>query len=76
MDTDIPRYIVWSIDHVDLDDPFQRRWWLRQVLMHGRAEDIQKLDFDEIESVLDQLRLPPAIDRLWRSYFNNKNECQ
>src|SRR3989304_5855063 len=35
-----PRYIVWSTDTIDLRDPFQKSWLLRQTLMHGRAEDI------------------------------------
>jgi hypothetical protein len=34
-----PRHIVWSTDQIDLDDPFQRRWYLRQALTHGRAEE-------------------------------------
>jgi len=32
-----PRHIVWSASHLDLSDPYQRRWYLRQVLAHGRA---------------------------------------
>ena len=62
---EIPRYIVWSTDHVDQSDPFQRRWLLRQILTHGRAEDIRALDWDEIKRELDQLDLPNEIDRLW-----------
>jgi len=69
MERQIPRYIVWSTDHLDLDDPFQKRWYLRQVLVYGRAEDIRTLDFVEIERELDHLNLPADIDRLWRSYL-------
>jgi len=67
MDKEIPRYIVWSTDHIDQSDPFQRRWLLRQILTHGRAEDIRALDWDEIKRELDFLDLPQEIDSLWRT---------
>ena len=67
MGKEIPRYIVWSTDQVDQSDPFQRRWLLRQVLTHGRAEDIRALDWDEIKQELDHLDLPKEIDKLWRA---------
>jgi hypothetical protein len=66
MGQEIPRYIVWSTDQVDQSDPFQRRWLLRQILTHGRAEDIRALDWDEIRRELDYLDLPQDIDSLWR----------
>jgi hypothetical protein len=69
MDANIPRYILWSTDHINLEDPFQRRRLLRQILTHGRAEDIRKLDLEEIERELDSLDLPSEIDSLWRTYF-------
>jgi len=69
MSIQIPRYIVWSTDQVDPSDLFQRRWLLRQTLMHGRAEDIRRLDFDEISRELDSLNLPAHIDSLWRAYL-------
>lgn len=65
-----PLYIVWSTDQVDLSDPFQHRWYLRQVLTHGRAEDIRRLDMAEIERELAGLDLPSEIYSLWKSYFN------
>jgi hypothetical protein len=30
-----PRHVVWSTDRVDLADPFQRKWCIRQVIEHG-----------------------------------------
>lgn len=60
------RHIVWSTDHLDLSDPFQRRWYLRQVLLHGNAQDIQALDFAEVAMVLDELDLPDDLYRLWK----------
>jgi len=33
------RHIVWNTIEVELEDPFQRHWYIRQVLLHGRAED-------------------------------------
>ncbi len=56
-----PTYIVWSTDQVDLSDPFQRRWYLQQVLTHGRAEDIRTLDLDEIAAELDEMILPDVV---------------
>ncbi|HFE52836.1 MAG TPA: hypothetical protein ENK07_05300 [Bacteroidetes bacterium] len=67
-----PRHIVWSTDTIDLDDPFQRRWYIRQVLLHGRAEDVSKLDFAEVAAILDELHLPPEVDSLWRKYLTEK----
>ena len=45
----IKRYIVWSKNKIDLSDPFQKRWYLKQVLTYGRAEDIALLDWKEIK---------------------------
>jgi hypothetical protein len=64
-----PRHIVWSTNQVDLSDPFQRRWYLRQVLTHGRAEDICSLDLEEIRRELDELDLPPEVYSLWKSFL-------
>ncbi|AEH44104.1 hypothetical protein Thein_0219 [Thermodesulfatator indicus DSM 15286] len=68
-----PRHIVWSTDTLDLSDPFQRHWYIRQVLLHGRAEDIRKLDLDEVEQLLDSLDLPEDIARLWRAFFKARH---
>jgi hypothetical protein len=64
-----PRHIVWSTNQVDLSDPFQRRWYLQQVLTHGRAEDIRSLDLEEIRRELDELDLPPEVHSLWKSFL-------
>jgi hypothetical protein len=64
-----PRHIVWSTNKLDLRNSFQKRWLLRQTLMHGIALDIRGLDFKEIKRCLDDLNLPDEIDRLWRRYF-------
>jgi len=64
-----PRHIVWSTDQVDLSDSFQRRWYLRQVLVYGRAEDIRLLDLKEIKVEIDGLNLPPEIFSLWKSFL-------
>jgi len=66
------RYIVWSKRELDLDDPWQRRWFIRQVLLHGRAEDLAELDWDEVRRLLPQLDLPPEIRGLWERYFENQ----
>lgn len=63
------RYIVWSKRELDFDDPWQRRWFIRQVLLHGRAEDVAALDWEELRRLLPELNLPPEIKRLWERYF-------
>ena len=64
------RYIVWSKSEIDLQDSFQRKWYYRQVLMNGRAEDVASIDWEEIKECLPELNLPPNINRVWESYFN------
>ncbi len=66
---DLPRHIVWSTDALDFEDPFQRQWYVRQVLLYGRAEDIRKLDLDQVARLLPALDLPSDIQRLWRNYL-------
>lgn len=56
---------------IDLNDPFQKKWYLEQVLSHGRAEDIAELDWDEIKKVLSELHLPIRVFKLWRAYFES-----
>ncbi len=67
-----PRHLVWSTDSVDLSDPFQRRWFMRQVLLHGRSEDVRELDLDEVAASLDELRLPADLYRLWRRFLETR----
>ena len=59
------RYIVWSKRALDLSDPWQRKWYLRQVLIHGRAEDVSALDWDEVRGALPELDLPTEVRSLW-----------
>lgn len=65
-------YIIWSTRKINLDDPWQKKWYLSQVLTHGRAEDIAELDWEEIKNNLNNLSLPPLIKKLWESYFDTK----
>lgn len=71
-----PRHILWSTDTLDLTDPFQRTWYLRQALMYGRAEDIRSLDLDEVARRLDDLDLPPALDDLWRRFLEMRRAAR
>ena len=64
-----PRHLVWSTDQIDLDDPFQRKWYIRQVLTHGMAQDVAALDLDEIARLLDELNLPHEIYSLWARFL-------
>jgi len=38
--------------------------------MYGRAEDVARLDWEEIERLLPELDLPETLHRLWESYFH------
>lgn len=53
-----------------MDDPFQRKWYIEQVLQHGRAEDVSELNWNEIKKNLPQLNLPRPVKQLWEHYFN------
>jgi len=67
------KYIVWSTNKdIDLSDPWQRKWYIKQVLTYGKSEDIAELDWDEIKKLLPELDLPIEIRRLWENYFNAK----
>jgi hypothetical protein len=67
------RYIVWSADkEIDLSNEWQRKWYIKQVLIYGRAEDIAELDWEEIKNVISELDLPKHIKSLWEFYFDSK----
>jgi hypothetical protein len=65
-----PRYIIWSTSEVDLSDPFQRRWYIRQVLLHGREQDVRQLDKAALAALIDELHLPEPIYQLWKRYLS------
>jgi hypothetical protein len=65
------RYIVWSKNDIDFKDPWQKKWYIQQVLTHGRAEDIAELDWVEIKRLLPEFNLPKPVRLLWEDYFNN-----
>jgi len=67
-----PPYIVWSTDQVDLSDPFQRRWYIQQVLTHGRAEDIRALNLADIAALLDEMILPEDVRSLWQDFLETR----
>jgi hypothetical protein len=69
-----PRHIIWSTDAIDLADPFQRKWYIRQVLLYGRSEDLQILDLDEVSTCLEELHLPPEINDLWKKFFEHRHQ--
>ena len=71
-----PRHIVWSTDKVNLNDPFQRKWYIRQVLTHGRAEDLTTLDLDEVAQLLDDLDLPSHVYSLWKRFLETRRAAR
>jgi hypothetical protein len=66
-------YIVWSTDQIDLSDPFQNRWYIQQVLTHGRMEDVHLLNLDEIAAVLDDIILPDDVRSLWQCFLEKRH---
>lgn len=69
------RYIVWSMDkEINLNDPFQRKWYIQQVLTYGRTEDIIELDWEDVRRLLPELRLSETIKALWKRYFASKGQ--
>jgi len=62
-------HIVWSKRELDLSDPWQRKWYLTQVLLHGRSEDLAELDWEEVKRTLPELDLPAEVRGLWESHF-------
>jgi len=63
------RYIVWSTDEIDLDDPWQRKRYIEDVLTYGRTEDIIELDLTEVRKILPELEVPKEVRRLWNDFF-------
>lgn len=61
---------MWSTNEIDLSDPFQRKWYIQQVLTHGRAEDGAALDGNEIRELPPQIELPIHIKSLWERYYS------
>ena len=68
-----PVHIVWSTDRLDLSDPFVKRWYVQQVLHHGRMEDLRSLDLHDVKDLLPQLNLPPEVRRLWEAFFARRD---
>jgi hypothetical protein len=68
-----PTYIVWSTDQIDLSDPFQRRWYIQQVLTFGRFEDIRTLNLDEIADIMDEIILPQDVLSLWQRFLEMRH---
>lgn len=68
-----PPHVVWSTDSLDLSDPYQRKWYIAQVLSHGRAEDVRSLDVNEVAQVLDELPLPEDVRSLWQVFLKERS---
>jgi hypothetical protein len=68
-----PRHIAWSTDRVDLADPFQRKWYIRQIIEHGKAEDVAELDLGEVARLLEELNLPPYLESLWARFLEPRH---
>ncbi len=65
-------HIVRSKRSLDLSEPWQRLWYLNQVLLHGRSEDLATLDWEEVRRASPELVLPPEVRRLWEPKFSDE----
>jgi hypothetical protein len=73
----VPRHIDWSTgraESFDFTQPENRQWWIKQVLINGRMEDILALDLEEVERILPGLYLPRPIKKLWSDYFAKRRD--
>ena len=68
-----PGHITWSTDLLDLADPFQRNWYMRQIIEHGKAQDVAGLDLDELARLLNKLNLPPYLHSLWARFLEPRH---
>jgi len=67
------KYIVWSVDRpLDLSNPWIKKWFIKQVLTKGRAEDVAQLDWEEVKRLLSEIDLPKNIKSLWEDYFDSQ----
>jgi len=64
---------VWSKKNIDLNDSFQRKWYIKQVLTNGLSEDVAELDWEEIKSILSEIILPKYVLKLWKDYFETRS---
>lgn len=72
----VDKHIYWSTDRsieVDLDDPDQKKWWIKQVLSNGTMADVRELDLQDIAACIDQIHLPKPIRALWKYYFDTRD---
>ena len=67
-------HICWFADfkRINLNDRKQKMMWLQMILTRGRADDIRKLDFAEVNKFLPTLYLPEETKSLWKDYFSRR----
>ena len=68
-----PHHVFWYIKHpeaVDLADEATRAWYISALLREGRAEDVARLDLEEVRRLLSQLRIPPRVRAFWEWYLS------
>lgn len=56
-----------------MSDPFQRRWYIQQVLTYGRIKDIRTLNLDEVAAALDDMILPEDVRSLWQRFLETRH---
>ncbi|MCL5408832.1 MAG: hypothetical protein M1135_02260 [Candidatus Omnitrophica bacterium] len=70
------KHIVWfaDINKINLNDEQNKKWWIRQVLLNGRLEDIKELHIADIKKFLPDFYLPQPVKKLWENYFEWKEK--
>jgi hypothetical protein len=49
---------------------------MRQIIEHGRAEDVARLDLNEVEQLLDEMNLPPHLHSLWARFLEQRHAAR
>ena len=60
-----------AADRADLAHPFQRKWYIRQIIEHGKAEDVAELDLDEVSRLLEELNLRRICTASERAFWSH-----
>lgn len=70
------RHVMRSERGLDLSDPWQRRWYMKQMLVHTRAEGVARLHWEESGRLLPELDLPRGVCPLWENCFNSREKTK
>ena len=75
----LPLHIRWSAPSLsyDLGDRADRLRVYEQVLREGTDDDIRRfIEVDEMLNLWNELVLPPAVRRAWKSWFSRHRSIE